>query len=221
MSKINWNTCLLTTVVALLIVAILVLIKILFAGVNGFEWGSVSDWFSSISNIIMACAAVYAALQAKKWFKQKKYELAHSLSRDLTFTLYEIKNILLELHGTVKIFTTSSTTKNDLAEIKLYIDKICTLISKKEKMLFDLKRLNWNLKDEFTNIYQLSPSIEFEARYCKAELSHVMYEYANISGDELEYDINQLPPLIEEYDDAITKFLNVETPYEDYFDIAK
>ncbi|MGG7444938.1 hypothetical protein ACQ3G7_02480 [Kosakonia oryzendophytica] len=218
MFKKKWNACLLTTVMALLIVAILILIKILFRDVKGFEWGSVSDWLSALANVTMAVAAVYAA---KKWFNQKKYELAHSLARDLTFTLYEIQNLLHAFQANVIIFTASPTSKTDMAEIKFYIDKICALISKKEKILFDLKRLKWNLKYEFTDINYLPPSIDFETYYCQAEVSYSMYEYANTSGEELEYDIHQITPLIIQYDDTITKFLHVVIPYEDYFDISK
>ncbi|MGG7524160.1 hypothetical protein ACQ3G4_22690 [bacterium BS0013] len=134
------NLMLLGINIVLFIVAILVLIKVLFSGFKGFEWGSVSDWFSAIANIIIAGAAVYAALQARKWFKQKKYELAHSLARDLTFTLYETQNILEKFEQHVTTFTVSASTKKDMAKISYYVEKICELISKKERGLFDLKR---------------------------------------------------------------------------------
>lgn len=65
------NTTLLTLVGLLLILAILVLIKILFSDAKGFEWGSVSDWFSVACNTIMAAAATYAAFNAKQWVSQR------------------------------------------------------------------------------------------------------------------------------------------------------
>ena len=131
------NIALKTSIIVLSVVATLVLIKALFSGFNGFEWGSVTDWLSTIANIVMASAAVYAALQAKKWFKQKKYELAHSLARDLTYTLYEIEGILGDIDARLTLFNVSSSTDDDIGEIKFYIDKLCSLISKKEKMLFE------------------------------------------------------------------------------------
>lgn len=70
------NIALITIVSALLIISCLVLIKFLFSGNEGFEWGSVSDWFSSIANIIMAGAALYAAWNAKNWFQTKIKENA-------------------------------------------------------------------------------------------------------------------------------------------------
>ncbi|EFH9671944.1 hypothetical protein GTP88_26315, partial [Escherichia coli] len=70
------NIALIIIVSALLIISCLVLIKFLFSGNEGFEWGSVSDWFSSIANIIMAGAALYAAWNAKNWFQTKIKENA-------------------------------------------------------------------------------------------------------------------------------------------------
>lgn len=70
------NIALITIVSALLIISCLVLIKFLFSDKEGFEWGSVSDWVSSIANLIMAGAALYAAWNAKNWFQTKIKENA-------------------------------------------------------------------------------------------------------------------------------------------------
>lgn len=70
------NIALITIVSALLIISCLVLVKFLFSGSEGFVWGSVSDWVSSIANLIMAGAALYAAWNAKNWFQTKIKENA-------------------------------------------------------------------------------------------------------------------------------------------------
>lgn len=70
------NRILPSTVIVLLWVAILVLVKVLFHGGSQLEWGSVSDWVSSIANLIMAGAALYAAWNAKNWFQTKIKENA-------------------------------------------------------------------------------------------------------------------------------------------------
>lgn len=36
-----------------------------------WESGNLSDWMSTICNLVMALSAVYAAFKAKKWFKEK------------------------------------------------------------------------------------------------------------------------------------------------------
>ncbi|HHA1386563.1 TPA: hypothetical protein ACOEDK_003334 [Enterobacter kobei] len=70
------NIALITIVSTLLIILCLVLVKLLFSGNEGFEWGSVSDWVSSVANLIMAGAALYAAWNAKNWFQTKIKENA-------------------------------------------------------------------------------------------------------------------------------------------------
>jgi hypothetical protein len=65
------NFTLLGIIVVLFIVAVLVLIKVLFLDVKGFEWGSVTDWVSAACNMAMAGAAVYAAYNAKDWISPK------------------------------------------------------------------------------------------------------------------------------------------------------
>lgn len=65
------NFTLLGIIIVLFIVAILVLIKVVFLNVKGFEWGSVTDWISATCNMAMAGAAVYAAYNAKDWISPK------------------------------------------------------------------------------------------------------------------------------------------------------
>lgn len=65
---------LLWSVIILIFITILVLVKVLFTGSKGFEWGSVSDWVSAACNMAMAGAALYAAYNAKDWLKIKKKE---------------------------------------------------------------------------------------------------------------------------------------------------
>lgn len=67
----KYNNALICTVLVLLWVTILVLVKVLFSGNNDFEWGSVSDWASTLCNAIMAGAALYAAINAKIGYQRK------------------------------------------------------------------------------------------------------------------------------------------------------
>ncbi|WP_411194889.1 hypothetical protein ACHQIU_22170 [Raoultella planticola] len=68
------NRILIWSVIILIFITILVLVKVLFTGSEGFEWGSVSDWVSATCNMAMAGAALYAAYNAKDWLKIKKKE---------------------------------------------------------------------------------------------------------------------------------------------------
>lgn len=82
------NLVLLGMNIALLIVAILLLLKIFFLDAKGFEWGSVTDWVSAACNMAMAGAAVYAAFNAKSWLSPKiqneGFRQANQLLLDMT-----------------------------------------------------------------------------------------------------------------------------------------
>lgn len=67
--------------------ATLVLIKVLFTGAKGFEWGSVSDWFSAICNAVMASAAVGAYMVARNYFTDIIKKDGYDLIKKLHLTL--------------------------------------------------------------------------------------------------------------------------------------
>jgi hypothetical protein len=60
--------------------------------------GNLSDWISASCNIAMAGAAVFAALEAKKWFHQKtrlnNLDAAHKLALEFENSLWEINTRL-------------------------------------------------------------------------------------------------------------------------------
>ncbi|RKQ40163.1 hypothetical protein D8M09_08300, partial [Enterobacter sp. R1(2018)] len=69
-----WNRGLLGLVAILLFLAVLILLKILFSGSGKMEWGSVSDWVSTVLNGIVACTAVFALKKANNFFQEKLTE---------------------------------------------------------------------------------------------------------------------------------------------------
>ncbi|POD99244.1 hypothetical protein [Pectobacterium odoriferum] len=79
-----------------ILVVLLTPISILALGVvynslklNQFEWGSVSDWVSSASNVVMALSAGYGVFKAVRWLKFRKKELAIESIKQL-LTDYDI-----------------------------------------------------------------------------------------------------------------------------------
>lgn len=96
------NTTLLTIVGLLLFLAVLVLIKILFSDAKGFEWGSVSDWFSTIANSIMAGSAIYAAFKAGKWLNQNMDNDAYILTKKIIIDDYtHIRLSIIDSHNSM------------------------------------------------------------------------------------------------------------------------
>ncbi|MBJ8975304.1 hypothetical protein I5438_01715 [Citrobacter freundii] len=73
------NKILIGSVSALCIAGTLVMLKVLFN--DGGKM--VTDWISALSNVLMAGAAVYAALQAKRWFSQLSYTTAFNKAAEI------------------------------------------------------------------------------------------------------------------------------------------
>ena len=76
----KWNTALLTAVLFLLIISILIFIKILFLNSPSFEWGSFTDWLSSLSSIITLAFAFYVY---SRWKKDRYREDAYALQKKI------------------------------------------------------------------------------------------------------------------------------------------
>ncbi|WP_250668308.1 hypothetical protein [Escherichia coli] len=92
------NSALIGLVAALLFVVILVLVKVLFAGSKGFEWGNAADLTSALCNIVIAFTAIYAGLIANNWFVQNKklksLSSSHQLAMKFEMQLWEINSRL-------------------------------------------------------------------------------------------------------------------------------
>lgn len=71
MKRKHWKLCLLGFVVLILVIETLVTIKVFIPSI---ELGSVSDWFSTLFNGIVACTAIVALYKANDYFKEKLTE---------------------------------------------------------------------------------------------------------------------------------------------------
>lgn len=104
----QWNKLLVATVIVLLWVATLALIKVLFSGSNGFEWGSVSDWLSSLATIGTLGIAIAAYKKAPEWLAQKQYDIAHQLIEDAIYNdLQQVRSASLILKTRYLMFSRS------------------------------------------------------------------------------------------------------------------
>ncbi|WP_347115969.1 hypothetical protein AAHB66_09225 [Leclercia sp. S52] len=89
------NKILIGSVSALCIVGTLTLLKALFN--DGGKM--LTDWISAFSNALMAGAAVYAAMNAKDWLRERKDEDAYILAKDIIFNdLHEFSNVVFEIY---------------------------------------------------------------------------------------------------------------------------
>lgn len=210
---------------------ILFLIKVLFADAAGFEWGSLTDWVSAICNIAMASAAAYAALQAKKWFENKKVELGYLSARDLFLTLMKMRPVLDNMHTHVEHFCASSDVSEDIAKIEKILSEFYTLIADYEKSIFELNGVGWKFKKEYANIYDLLLRVDIEPNILQARVTEIIYldaiensdfydpDYVKNQAGQLEHDIKELLTTVIHYNEVIDSILNERLQYELYFDI--
>ncbi|ROP61596.1 hypothetical protein EDF81_0067 [Enterobacter sp. BIGb0383] len=99
------NTALIITVIVLLIAAILVLIKILFSDMKGFEWGNVSSWVSACGTLGTLLIALMAYRKAPEWISQKKHDSAFDIAK---------KIIIEDLPELQELISTVSSQANNL-----------------------------------------------------------------------------------------------------------
>ncbi|EPA2040064.1 hypothetical protein ACQ092_000267 [Escherichia coli] len=70
----KFNITLVITVIVLLAVAVFAFLKVLFSNSKALEWGSVSDFISSISTFGTLLVAFFAYKAAPQWIRQKQNE---------------------------------------------------------------------------------------------------------------------------------------------------
>ncbi|MEB8025581.1 MULTISPECIES: hypothetical protein [Enterobacter cloacae complex] len=156
------NIALITIVSALLIISCLVLIKFLFSDNEGFEWGSVSDWVSSIANFIMAVAALYAAWNAKQWFSQRSHTMGFDKAEEI---LSITDNLYNTTYKTIEDINSVFNYLNDLdsglkkadpkkaGEFEISENKHREYISKIDSLVIELELMErWSIKVENKDI---------------------------------------------------------------------
>lgn len=82
------NRILIGLVIVLLLVAIVAFANVLLNQYVGhaMEWGSVSDWLSSLSTFGTLIVAYMAYKKAPEWINQKHYDTVHSIIDDVIYT---------------------------------------------------------------------------------------------------------------------------------------
>lgn len=143
MNKIN--SILKGSVIALCIVGTIVLLKALFSGA---EFGSVSDWVNSVCNVAIASAAVYAAMQAKRWFDNLSYTAAFNKAADF----------LSKIDTEIDQINSSRGKTYDLQEYVLAVNngtiKFADSVIRDYEKLCEYNLAKCNGMDQFTQEYK-------------------------------------------------------------------
>lgn len=100
------NITLISIVGVLLTLAVLVLIKVLFADVKGFEWGSFTDWLSAIGTFGTFIIAIIALMKVPDWMAQKHYDIAYTIIENAVYKdLSNIRTLSFRAKNTILALT--------------------------------------------------------------------------------------------------------------------
>lgn len=161
------NITLITIVGLLLFVAVLVLIKCLFSDVKGFEWGSVSDWFSTFGTLGTLWIAYVALRKAPEWMSQKHYDIAYNTIESAVF------------HDLAKVRSASMHLKNKIFYFSKNMNNIVLLDEKSSIFISEtLERIGQNI-DEY---HQITYSIINRLK----SISRTEYDLTNYTKDLIE-----------------------------------
>ncbi|MET3701437.1 hypothetical protein [Citrobacter sp. UYEF32] len=135
------NLTLIITVLALIFLIACVLLKILFFGDEKIEWGSITDWISSLSTFLTFVVAWKAYKAAPQWIKSKQNEEGFNHVKKLMSEYDEIVFGIEQLH-----FDILTVKRND----KRY-DFIANKITHEILRAYDLNAKlescsRWNIK---------------------------------------------------------------------------
>ncbi|MBN3214606.1 hypothetical protein [Pectobacterium polaris] len=126
---------------------------------------SIADWVIAVANVCMAGAALYAALSAKDWFKQKTYSLGFEKAERLLIQLDTIYASISDDMDKMSLYhlniqcNSDSGDKNDVHTLQYNIENKKNDLNKIKNDLNYLSR--WNVKIiNFDYITQILEKIE-------------------------------------------------------------
>lgn len=230
------NTALIITVIMLLIVAILVLIKVLFTDMKGFEWGSVSDWFSTAGTLGTLLIAWMAYRKAPEWISQKKHDSAFDIAKkiiieDLPELQELISTVSSQADNLIWQFEIISHDPKDFVTLEdctqalalLHLPKVSPRTFKKE--LKKLRKLGWTMNEDAYQELEKMKQSYIKIHRANAMLwtilkNHVTTEIHStkpIKGRTLDL-INRVAKHEDDFEQAYEAFDRLHSSFDQYFD---
>lgn len=200
------NLFLISTVFVLLLVSILLGIKVLFSNMHGFEWGSVTDWFSAISSLAGSIASfgtlyiAYKAFQkAPEWLSQKHYDVVHGIVENAIYKeLHTVRSANRKLK--IQSLTASRNLKRALLHKEKELAIVNAIIESFESSIDDLFSKAYSIIDQLKSIsrngYEITPYTNCIIDELKNATNNYNVIYINIitvrAEIELLYDADQV-----------------------------
>ena len=154
------NRTILAFVLILSLLLICVILKALFFGSGDFEWGSFTDWVSSLSTFGTLGVACAAYRKAPEWMSQQHYNI---VSKVIEEAIYEDLRKLSSLSIQYKSYFvhTSKTLKNCLNDKEELPKGIGETFDKVENLLVELFNLSYSIQNRLKAIqrynYKITP----------------------------------------------------------------
>ncbi|MFK0368927.1 hypothetical protein ACIQT3_01905 [Enterobacter sichuanensis] len=191
------NIALISIVGVLLILAILVLIKVLFADVKGFEWGSFTDWLSAVGTFGTFIIAIIALMKVPDWMAQKHYDIAYTIIENAVYKdLSDIRTLSFRAKNTVL-----ALTKKIVEAVRIDGDDV--------KIKSHIDELNQELENKNDEYHRLSYGIINQLK----SISRTNYD---ISEHAIEIE-NFVQKTTKEYDDIFTRIYIALGEYENLY----
>ncbi|MBA0205517.1 hypothetical protein [Pectobacterium aroidearum] len=194
-----------------------------------FEWGNIPDRVIAFANIVMAASALYAALNAKYWFRQKTHSLGFEKAERLLIQLDTIYASISDdidkmslYHLNIKC-NNDSDDKNDVNILKYKIENKKNDLNQIKNDLNYLSRWNVKVIDiEYisqvlgkieSNLISSSKAVFNLGSYHSSAVEDTYYRNYFTEGFEKHY--TELEESINELDKLYTDFQ--KTPFDSMF----
>ena len=197
----NLNQTILAVVLILSLLLICVILKALFFGSNNFEWGSFTDWISSLSTLGTLGVAYAAYRKAPEWLSQKHYDI---VSKVIEEAIYEDLRKLSSLSNQYKsyIVHTSKTLKNCLNDKEELPKDIGETLDKVENLLIEFFNLSYSIQNRLKATqrynYKITPYTVNIMNYIK----HIADSYNRLQT-QFELAASEVPMLMYADEEAI------------------
>ncbi|KEA51875.1 hypothetical protein DT73_13150 [Mangrovibacter sp. MFB070] len=185
------NRILIGLVIVLLLVAIIAFANVLLNQYAGhvMEWGSVSDWLSSLSTFGTLIVAGMAYKKAPEWISQKRYDIVHSIIDDLIYTsMVDLAN--KDFHLMVKLTHFTSDLQSCLNEDRTALNSLDENFDYLQTIFFEFTNLSYSIVGKFNSVkrYNYSLSTHSENIIGKIKLRSDMHRqyYSDIYGLKTE-----------------------------------
>ncbi|ORM67541.1 hypothetical protein [Pantoea rwandensis] len=220
---------------------------ILGAFLKKIQYGSVSDWISSLSTFGTLIVAYMAYKAAPDWINRKNVEGGSSIAinfiyRKMNSAEEEIRIVSTCLASMIRLVKSKNgfhaKRKNDAVITAFHksMVKIANLSDSINASLLELHRFGWNLKDEYNedlldflgnkwNIDIFDENIEYFYYSIEAHKRGEIGDFNDFTLEEsiiqFENEVAEFKPLLESWTKAIEKISCASGTYDSFFDINK